>query len=89
MKALGQNCFILPNWDQEEMSAGGLHLPRCRMRDLPCTGVVKSLPAGAQCEFKVGDQVLFDLHKQQLTDVPGERLTLTKVKIKDVLAVFV
>ena len=87
MKALGDNCFILPDWDTEEKSAGGLHLPRCRMRDLPNTGIVKSLPELVACEFNEGDRVVYDFHKQQLQDVPGEPYTLARVKIKDVMAV--
>jgi co-chaperonin GroES (HSP10) len=86
MKALGQKCFILPDWEGEEKSPAGLHLPQCRMRDLPRTGTVKSMPAGDH-EFKEGDKVVYDFHKQQLIDVPGEGLTLAQVKIKDVLAV--
>jgi len=87
MKALGQNCLILPDWDVEEKSPGGLHLPRCRIRDLPRTGVVKSLPELAHCEFNEGDRVIYDFHRQQLLNVPGEPYTLAQVKISDVLAV--
>lgn len=86
MKAVGNKCFILPDWDNEDKH-GSLFLPKVRQRDLPRTGVVKSLPANAVCDFKEGNKVIYDYHKQQLVNVPGEPLTLAHVKIEDVLAV--
>lgn len=90
MKAVGQNVFILPDWDNEDKSESGLiHLPKVRLRELPRVGTVKAVADSVTCDFKVGDKVVYDYHKQQLETVPGEPLTLARVKVKDVLAKFV
>lgn len=86
MKAIGKNVFILPDFERED-KVGLIHMPVHRNRDLPRTGTVKSIPEGMKCEFKEGDNVVYDFHKQELLNVPGEPLTLAKVKVKDVLAV--
>jgi hypothetical protein len=88
MRAVGTKCFIEPAWDVEEKS-GEIFLPAVRHRDLPRTGIVKSVPRGAVCEFKEGDKVVYDFHKQQLINVPGHPITLAQVAIKDVLAVII
>lgn len=88
MKAVGKKCFIRPDWGEEE-KVGLIHLPKMRHRDLPRTGTVKYLPEGAKCEFKKGDKVIYDFHKQQLVNVPGIPQPLAHVAIKDVLAVVI
>jgi co-chaperonin GroES (HSP10) len=88
MRATGNRCFILPNWDSED-KAGKLFLPKVRHRDLPKTGKVISIPPGASAEFKEGDTVIYDYHKSQLVNVPGEPLTMAMVKITDVMAVII
>jgi co-chaperonin GroES (HSP10) len=88
VRAIGEKCFIEPDWENEDKSAGGLFLPKVRHRDLPRTGRVISLPSGAKCDFKEGDRVVYDYHKQQLINVPGHPITLAHVKIEDVLAIW-
>jgi co-chaperonin GroES (HSP10) len=84
----GGKVFILPDWDKEEKS-GSIFLPQCRIRDLPNTGVIVAVRAAEPVEFKVGDHVVYNRYKQQLTDIPGEKQTLTRVKIEDVLALII
>jgi co-chaperonin GroES (HSP10) len=88
MRAVGDSVFILPDWDNEEKSAGGIHLPKVRIRDLPFAGTVKAVAENPTCDFKVGDRVIYDKHKSQMVNVPGEPLTLVMVKIQDVMAVY-
>lgn len=88
MRAVGNRCFILPDWDNEEKS-GAIFLPKVRHRDLPNIGVVKSLPPDAKAEFKEGDRVIYNRHKSQLVNVPPEPYTLVMVKIEDVMGVFI
>jgi co-chaperonin GroES (HSP10) len=86
MKMAGDKVLILPDWAKEERY-GSIHLPAKRQRDLPNTGVVKHSPQNPDAEFKVGDRVIFDRHKQQLMMVGDEQLAL--VKVADVMALVV
>lgn len=87
MRAVGKKCFILPDWDSED-KVGELYLPAHRQRELPRTGIVQSIPDNVECEFKEGQRVVYDYHKQQLVNVPGQPMTLAHVAIKDVWGVF-
>jgi co-chaperonin GroES (HSP10) len=88
MTPCNNNVFILPSWDEEEMS-GRFFLPRVRHRELPNTGVVKFMPPKAKAEFKVGDRVIYNRYKQQLENVPGHKLTLTRVQVEDVAGIII
>jgi co-chaperonin GroES (HSP10) len=86
MKMAGDKVLILPDWAKEERY-GSIHLPAKRQRDLPNTGVVKHLSQNPTIEFKVGDRVIFDRHKQQLMLVDEQQMAL--VRVEHVMAVFV
>lgn len=89
IKPLGNQVFILPDWDGE-LKSGVIVIPQSCIQHLPNTGTVVAISEQAKktCEFKVGDRVLYDRFKSDISmakDDDGN--TLARVSPKDVMAV--
>lgn len=82
MTPLNGNCLIRP--DERPKQIGSIVIPaNHRVYDLPNTGIVVEIAKGVQADFVVGNHVMYDHHKSDITQVKGFAL----VKAVDVLAV--
>ena len=84
MKAVHGNVIIQPDWEAED-KVGSIWMPQIRHRELPNTGTVVARPREDSYEFVQGDRVIFNRLNQQIFEHNGKRLT--RVKLKDVLAI--